>query len=445
MRRDQPEKVVLVCKWNGQDDRFFGKYKCFESGKWRKIPGGVFPPEFKTREDALMFAAEWYAQEKIAHEARQRATKKPEELTWDAICDAYLTEVKGRMRGKASTRHEAITLTNASIRKGVLARVKPTEIDESLCLEWLRSVSSENIAAKGAPPRTRKPKTVRNIAKQLRYLFKVAIRRKLIPGMAFNPTMGDEFRDELKALMAWDQPREWFLPADDFKKLVTCPAIPNHRRIEYLTLGLTGLRPGELAGLQLRHLKTEGDVRYISVEQQFTEKRAKVGGGEIETLKTKWAGRNVPLHPALKDALDAWLKTGWEAWVGRAPQDDDYVIPNDAGAPYRRHDADVFRDDLVRAGCATKFNGEPLSPYSLRHLFSTLLQDAHAHDAAHDRLMGHRPKDTKTLNYSVKQLPFLAGEIERIVFELPNDAPSFGTAVEGANLTVAERCVPYAA
>lgn len=55
-----------------------------------------------------------------------------------------------------------------------------------------------------------------------------------------------------------------------------------------------------------------------------------------------------------------------------------------------------------------------------------MLQDGHAHDAAHDRLMGHRPKDTKTLNYSVKQLPFLAAEMDKIAFDLPADAPSFG-------------------
>jgi hypothetical protein len=62
----------------------------------------------------------------------------------------------------------------------------------------------------------------------------------------------------------------------------------------------------------------------------------------------------------------------------------------------------------------------------LRHLFSTLLTESHAHDAAHDRMMGHRPKDTKTLNYSAKLLPFLTTEIERIQFELAADSPPSG-------------------
>jgi integrase len=83
-----------------------------------------------------------------------------------------------------------------------------------------------------------------------------------------------------------------------------------------------------------------------------------------------------------------------------------------------------------------------LSPYALRHLFSTLLTEAHAHDAAHDRFMGHRPKDTKTLNYSAKLLPFLVTEIERIPFELPERGPF----AESEPIRVAESPgTPYAA
>lgn len=94
------------------------------------------------------------------------------------------------------------------------------------------------------------------------------------------------------------------------------------------------------------------------------------------------------------------------------------------------------------AGCATVFNGELLKPYALRHTFSTLLQDAHAHDAAHDRLMGHRPKDTKTLNYSVKQLPFLAGEVEKIAFDLPAGTIRFGVSQTANETVVSEPRTP---
>jgi integrase len=431
MRRDQPDKVILVCQWKGQADRFFGKFKHFETGKWVKIPGGVFPREFNTKEKALLFAEEWYAQAKADHEPEPAATKPADDPAWDAICDAYIAEVRARMRGKASTRHEAITVTNASIRRGILATGKPADNDESKCLLWLRSLAHENIAKGGAPPRTRKPMTVRNIAKHLRYLFKVALRKGLIPGMSSNPSTGDEFRDELKGLLATEEPREWLVPAESFLKLVTCAEVPTPRRIVYLALGLSGLRPGELAGLRGRHLRREGDVRFFSVEEQWALARSKggdAGAAGIATLKTKWARRNVPAHHALRAALDEWIASGWEAWVGRAPTHEDFVFPDADGKAHREEHADTFRADLEAAGCPTSFAGEPLTPYALRHLFSTLLTEGHAHDAAHDRLMGHRPKDTKTLNYSAKLLPFLATEIERIAFELPATAPTFGAA-----------------
>ena len=117
MRRDQPEKVVLVCAWNGQPDRFFGKYKVFGTTKWARIPGGVFPPQFDTKEKALLFANEWHSQEKISHEIQATLLGVGTDPTWDAICDAYLSDVNGRKRGKDSTRHEAVTAINASIRR----------------------------------------------------------------------------------------------------------------------------------------------------------------------------------------------------------------------------------------------------------------------------------------------------------------------------------------
>lgn len=150
MRRDQPEKVVLVCSWNGQLDRFFGKYKAFGTSKWVRIPGGVFPPAFNTKEKAMMFALEWYEQAALEHVVRSSLSDSSVEATWTEICDAYLAEVNGRMRGKDATRHEANTAVKANIRKGVLGVGRPVENDETRCLVWLRTIAGENIAKKGS-------------------------------------------------------------------------------------------------------------------------------------------------------------------------------------------------------------------------------------------------------------------------------------------------------
>jgi integrase len=410
-----------VCHWKGRRDRFFGKYKSFDTGKWLKIPGGVFPAAFNTREKAIVFAAEWYAQEKAEREARTAAEKSPSLPTWNDICDAYVAEVEDRMRGKPSTRHAAITITNASLRHPVLLAGIPADNDESRCVLWLHTIARENIAkSKRSRARTRKPNTLRNIARQLRCLFKMALRRRMIPGMVTNPAMGDEFADEVKALMSRDDPREWLLPVDEFGKLVSCALVPAMRRLFYLTMGLAGLRPGEVAGIQFKHVRDEALVRFVAVEQQWATPRGRFAKAGVQTLKTKWSKRNIPVHPALRPGLDEWIASGWEAWTGRAHTQDDFVFVNRDGTPYREEHADTFRADLEAAGCATTFAGEALTPYALRHMFSTLLTEGHAADAAHDRLMGHRPRDTKTLNYSAKLLPFLAREIARLDFTMPS-------------------------
>ena len=321
MRRDDPTKVVLVCQWQGRQDRFFGKYKSFHTGKWIKIPGGVFPSAFDTREKAMVFATEWYAQEKADRESRAQAATPPALPTWNDICDAYIAEVKNRMRGKPSTRHGAITITNASLRHPVLLAGTPADNDESRCVLWLQEIAVENIAKSDrSPVARRKPNTMRNIARELRNLLRMAIRRRMIPGLDANPTEGDEFTAELKAVMSRHEQREWLLPVDDFGKLVSCPKVPILRRLFYQTMGLGGLRPGEVAGLQFKHIRDEGTIRFMAVEQQWATARGEFAEAGIQTLKSKWSKRNVPVHSALRPQLDEWISCGWEACVASHPK-----------------------------------------------------------------------------------------------------------------------------
>lgn len=380
----------------------------------------------------MVFATTWY-QGELARRSAQAVATPPSEPTWDEICDAYIAEVNARMRGKSSTRHEATTITNASIRKGILASGKPSDNDETRCLAWLRALAVENVAKKAGVTRPRKPKTIRNIARQLRYVFKLALRKKLIPGLTSNPTKGEEFMDEVKALLARDGDRNWLLPVESLSQLVLCTKVPADRRIVYLALALTGLRPAELAGLQFKHIRQEGEVAFLHVEQQWTSRRSKGTPAKLDTPKTRWSVRDVPLHRALHKPLAQWLTSGWQALVGREPTPDDYLFPRADGAPRLDQRAGTFRGHLVVAGSPTTFAGEPLTPYALRHTFSTLLTQGHAADAAHDRLMGHRAKDTKSFNYSAKLLPFLAAELDKLAFDLPPDAATFG-AEPKANL-----------
>jgi hypothetical protein len=72
--------------------------------------------------------------------------------------------------------------------------------------------------------------------------------------------------------------------------------------------------------------------------------------------------------------------------------------------------------DLQTAGCETVHKGHTLDVYSLRHSFATAARRAKISSEARDRLLGHRPKDTKSLYYEDpdQALPLLAEEIAKI-------------------------------
>src|SRR5690606_34875982 len=68
--RSASKPPVLVCRWKGRDDRFFGKYRT-ALGEWVKIPGGVFPDEINTRTKAEAFARAWYERHRATVTAEQ--------------------------------------------------------------------------------------------------------------------------------------------------------------------------------------------------------------------------------------------------------------------------------------------------------------------------------------------------------------------------------------
>src|SRR5262249_49797673 len=73
-----------------------------------------------------------------------------------------------------------------------------------------------------------------------------------------------------------------------------------------------------------------------------------------------------------------------------------------------------FLADVRRAGCETSVKGVPLELYSLRHAFATAARRAGLSSDARDRLLGHRPRDTKALHYEEEDLPLLAAEVAKL-------------------------------
>lgn len=400
---------VLVCRYGGCNDRFFGKFKDSD-GKWKKIPGGPFPEQFNTRAKALLFAQRWYVSEMAEREARFGS---PAQISsWTEICDGFITSVRERLRGADSSREKAIS-TARLLKKSSVLGVRPIgEHDERLALTWLRKFATEPKSAKSAKPRH--PYTVRNARNTLRDVYKWARQQGYFPQGRSLPTDGEEFEAELQYLLSTVERREVMCPLATVRAMVRCAKILKFRRLLIHVYVLTGLRPGELHGLQVQDLKTEGGIVHFEVYQQWLLGRGKAFRSKYGPTKSRWSKRRIPLHPELQPLLEKWLAEGWQQRVGRRPKPADPLFPNLQGKPFREAHSDEFVNDLVVAECPSEYNGISLSTYSLRHTFETLAQECHIDSDAQDRLMGHRPSSTRALAYQANQLPYLFAQISKL-------------------------------
>lgn len=152
---------------------------------------------------------------------------------------------------------------------------------------------------------------------------------------------------------------------------------------------------------------------FLDVREHWTLPRTG-SPGKAGPPKTIHNRRKIPVHSWLEARLDDWLKKGWAEHGARAPREDDYLFPDASGQPFREERCDNFLADVAASGCDTSLKGVNLELYSLRHTFASVARRAGVAGDARDRLLGHRPKDSKALHYEDEDLAVLAAEIEKI-------------------------------
>lgn len=190
------------------------------------------------------------------------------------------------------------------------------------------------------------PSTIRTVYNAIRSVFTAAVKDRLI---ASSPCDGVQLPEV---------PRRKVEPLTVNQVRALAEEMPAEYRALIVTAAGTGLRPGELLGLQVRHV--DFFRRVLRVEQQLQQTRN--GGTRVGPPKTPESERVVPLPEVVVHALVAHLRD-------YPAEPDDFLFRGSDGGPivYTRFMDGAFRPARKRLGL--KASGL----HALRHTYASLL------------------------------------------------------------------------
>jgi integrase len=215
-----------------------------------------------------------------------------------------------------------------------------------------------------------KPSTCRTTFNTIRAVFRAAVHDRVI---AVSPCTGVDLPEV---------PRRKVVPLSVAQVRALAEAMPDRYRALVVLGAGTGLRPGELFGLQVRHV--DFFKRQLHVEQQVQQ--TPKGGTRVCPPKTKESERVVPLPDVVVHALVAHLK----AFPAEL---DDFLFQDPKGGPIvatRLMDS-AWRPARVAAGLPTT------GMHQLRHTYASLLIEAGESVKVVSERLGHT-NAAQTLN-----------------------------------------------
>jgi integrase len=267
--------------------------------------------------------------------------------------------------------------------------------------------------------------TTRNDVNALTRCLKDAIAQRWVH-LTSNPMKDDYTRSAVPA-MAMPEPDEivqW--SRVEVEKLLASPTLSDLHFGMLLLSVTTGVRDGELHGLRFGDDGADAkdpDVRRLYVTRQALMPR-EPWTVTIGPPKSTWGRRKVPLHPAAAAWLTWWKAEGWKTYVGRKPEDTDYLFPDPVGEPWRPRAAELIRDLLEAADMAKTFpihGDEPadFTWHALRRTFASLLSDAGVLGEIVDYLLGQSPRSVRGRHYTSPPMTEMARAVGTLRLALP--------------------------
>lgn len=253
-------------------------------------------------------------------------------------------------------------------------------------------------------------KSIRDVLQLMRRIFASAIRADLIDRQPVVLEHG-----------TWNHTpvvREPYTAAE-VAVLISHHKIPWPSRVLIALWVLAGLRQGEGCGLKWKRLDLDAKpLAGLTIAEQWRG----------ESLKTK-RPREVPVHPILLAILREWAETGFEAYTGRKPTPDDYIVPEldgfgvwncfGAHTSYRR-----FKDACEAVGI------RPRTLHAFRHTFVTLSRRGGARPDVLERV-SHNASGKMIDRYThFDWLPLCEAVLCLRLEPLPTEPPPLGNSRE---------------
>ena len=260
----------------------------------------------------------------------------------------WLASVQGSLKPKTTVSYQSLIDSRVvpALGRRHLATLKPSDVQA-----WVSSMQGEGLSAS----------RIRQAHVTLKQILDAAVRDGAV---GRNAALG------VKLPRLEQREAAYFAP-----EVVESIAAAHPKPYDLLVrvLGTLGLRFGEAAGLQRRHIDLMR--RRIRIEQSLAEVR---GGLVIGSTKTH-STRGVPLSPALTDAMQAHLRL-----VGTEPDAIVFTSPEGSWLRYHNFHRRIWHPVLDRLGLPA------VGLHVLRHSAAARMISAGASAKAVQNILGHR-------------------------------------------------------
>lgn len=244
------------------------------------------------------------------------------------------------------------------------------------------------------------PRSVRHVYGVLRTMFADFVADELIAATPCALKKG-ELPKKVDKSPTWRSSAVY--ARDEVEALISEPTIPEHERMLYACLFLTGMRVGELAARTWRDWDVKVDpLSRMLVPTSYSRQFKKLKGVKTERP------REVPVHSTLAKLLSAWKLGGWERKFGRAPKPDDLIVP--------WSDGQYLRDNAVLHVLHRRLDSMGFRRRRTHDTRRTFISLARADGAAKDILKAitHGGQGDQLDEYTTHPWPTLCAEVSKL-------------------------------